>query len=464
MDMKGETTSSYNQRLTQEFQAKKSYIIVVVAMFIIFSTITLSMPFWRDSADEKAIGFTGTIPLLIFINIFAFIFWRFRPRSISTDNEGLWYTSIGKASGLVRWQDIHIMKDSSRYYELQDSQGKQLIRVYLELNNSEELVNRLRDTVKKNKAKIVTEYKSLERKFIIGRQTIKYFQLKCARFFFFIFFFGLMGIIIYSSSESSNDPVMSKIHAVASFLICISCVISFPFNLKKLFSLSYADVVMDEQGLWHQNNTEVKRRVYWEQIYKIRANNSAECLEVLDNKGNVLIRLKYELIDFLHLRDLLFEKVKHNYTDVIADCFSKGYLQHLLFSIFLSILLITPLTCYYIYGPDEAIILSVFSILILIASFYFYIPSEYRLFVRDNKLFYISLIGKRKIDFSSIKSVELKDIFDSEDRSTIVQITTSDNKEHALSQFAKVDTYALYLALKKAIEEYQSNNNDNQQQ
>lgn len=460
MSIEEKRSASDNQSMIREFKAKKSYIIVVAAMFTIPFCITLSMPFWPNSVDEKAIGFVGIVPLLIFISICSFLIWRWRPRSISTDNEGLWYTSKGKTSGLVSWQDILIMKNSSRCYEIQDSQGKQLIRVYLDLTDFEELLNRLRDTVKKNKTNLETKDKSIAREFIIGRQTIKDFRLKCIRSFFLIFFFGFSCIVMYIFSDSSDDSVKSKIFSVFSFLACTSYAISFPFNLKKLFSLAYANVVVDEQGLWHKNNTEVIRRIYWEQIYKIREHNSAQSLDVLDNKGNALIRLKYELLDFLLLRDLLFEKVKHNYTDVITDCFSKGYSGRLIFTIFISILLIAPFTCYYIFGPDAAMPIFVISILTLIGSLFLYIPNEYRICVRDNKFVYISLIGKRIIDFSSIKSIELKDDYDSEDRGSIVQITTSDNKEHNLSSFAKVDTYTLYLALKKAIEEYQANSDD----
>ena len=77
--------------------------------------------------------------------------------------------------------------------------------------------------------------------------------------------------------------------------------------------------------------------------------------------------------------------------------------------------------------------------------------------MRGHEIIITGFSNGRSIDFADIKSVELKDNYGT--RGSHVQITTLDDNVHNISKYTKVDTYTLYLALRKAVEEYQSNTN-----
>ena len=462
-----ETEPSYIQELKRDYVVKKSYIISLkgaIAFFYILMLLSLTIPFFPDTQNDIVVAYVATFfSFVIFVAItlfFYFDLWQHRRHQISTDEDGLWYTRLGKERGLVCWHDIFRTKRVYDNYVALDSQGRKLIHIIHRLTDSHILLNHLHETVKKNIADREASNTGTIRDFSVLKGTHTKARLICMYFFFITAFFSvvLFNYAFFEDSIKRGDNYYLLIFM--SIIVILGLVSLTIITIRKAIILSYTDITLDEDGLWYKKETKETGLIPWKHVYKLKDNLITQSLDVLDKNGSRLIRLEYELNDFILLRDRLLEKVEDNYKDDLSDCFPPGIMHHLISALILTVFLAPCLYVYYL-SPEWVLLFSLLPVICALVFFYFYLTSEYRITVKDHQLVILSLARKKSIDFADIKSVNLIDQYDEAIKGSKVSISIRGNKDILLHdmfelEWPRVDTYALYLTLKNAVEEYQA--------
>lgn len=138
----------------QEFKLDKKYIKQIklcLVVFVAFLALALSLPFLPGNEEGSRNGtlITSALCTLIFGSA-SFLAWRTQRKlylvDIAADNEGIWYLHIGKDNGLVKWDEIHRVRERrfKQRLVLQDINYRELLKVEYQLSGFEtirELLN-----------------------------------------------------------------------------------------------------------------------------------------------------------------------------------------------------------------------------------------------------------------------------------------------------------------------------------
>ena len=97
---------------------------------------------------------------------------------------------------------------------------------------------------------------------------------------------------------------------------------------RTLKKLPFADVAVDDDGVWYIHIGKEKGLVAWEKVHKVKERPYMQRLELLGTDNKELLRVEYQLLGFEMLREVLNEKAGAQDKDLDQSSFSKGPLYH----------------------------------------------------------------------------------------------------------------------------------------
>ena len=97
---------------------------------------------------------------------------------------------------------------------------------------------------------------------------------------------------------------------------------------RTLKKLPFADVAVDDDGVWYIHIGKQKGLVAWEKVHKVKERAYMQRLELLGTDNKELLRVEYQLLGFEMLREVLNEKAGAQDKDLDQSSFSKGPLYH----------------------------------------------------------------------------------------------------------------------------------------
>lgn len=90
----------------------------------------------------------------------------------------------------------------------------------------------------------------------------------------------------------------------------------------------YANICVDEQGIWPAHLPKEQALVPWHSINKIKDRRVMQRLDLMDAMGKRLIKIEYQLLEFLRLRQLVFEKTRQEKVLNLPVTYEKRPLHH----------------------------------------------------------------------------------------------------------------------------------------
>ncbi len=279
------------------------------------------------------------------------------------------------------------------------------------------------------------EFKIEKKYIVLGKFQVGFFAL------FFIF-----GLVFLFAPEN-------EVNFQAKIIISTLCLVVFGFftvtGWLTLQRLTYADVAIDDDGIWYVFIGKTHGLVLWKHIASIKERAGMQRLELLDIDGDRLLRIEYLLKDFEKLRNILIEKTSTTGPELNRSSFSKNGIYHLHYIV--SLLLTSVLGIYYGTNGNPVLGYGVMGVLVVLV-IYEYAVSAIGITIKSDSFEISYPLGKRSIPFTDIIDIELADRFFRGSRLPEVRLTTNHSKKAIKLRQLGVGSIILISELRKALQ------------
>jgi len=260
----------------------------------------------------------------------------------------------------------------------------------------------------------------------------------------FVVFLALGLALPFLPDEENGNPN-------GTIVTTIMCTVVFGFftifTWLTLRKLPYADVVIDDDGIWYKHLGKDQGLVAWENIYKVKERAYLQCLDILGVNGDKLLRVEYQLNGFETLRNTLNEKISKEGSEFKRSSFSKGPLYHIFYLV--SVVGFSALGLYVGTNDNPLLGYGAMSVLVIFIIYeYFVTATGIRL---ANNSFEITYpVAKRNIPLSGIEDIQITDEFHKGNRIPEVWVISKMAKKPFKLKQLGVDSNILYNVLRKA--------------
>lgn len=264
-------------------------------------------------------------------------------------------------------------------------------------------------------------------------------------FVVFIAFLALGLALPFLPDENKGNPN-------ATVFATTICTVVFGFlsvlTWLTLKRLPYADVVVDDDGIWSMYLGKDKGLISWRRIHNVKERPYLQRLDLLDSNNNELLRIEYQLLRFELLRDVLNERTGSQNLEVHQSEFSKNSLYHL--SYLMTVVGFTASVIYIGIGGDYPLGYGVIGVLVVFIIIYEYFVTATGIEITSDGFLVTYPFIKRKIQFVEIEDVVIIDEFHQGKRMPEVWVITKNTKKPFKLKELGVGSNILYKALKQA--------------
>lgn len=261
----------------------------------------------------------------------------------------------------------------------------------------------------------------------------------------FVFFicFTILGIAIFPwNYENQGNYLLSAIISIGcTSLFGVLSILCF----KTVRQLPYADICIDEQGIWYKHLTKDHNLVRWRNVSKIRERSIFQCLDILNDRAEQILRIEYQISNFEELRDLIAQHFLSNHKSAeIPNSISKSTAYH--FISWLASLLFLLLG-YYVASNESTVLGYIITIVLVSIIIHEYVSTPYCLKFNDFCLEIVTPISKKTHSYKDIEAVELSDTFDRGSRIPGVMLKIHKIKKSYMLSKLGVEAIELYTIL-----------------
>jgi hypothetical protein len=124
--------------------------------------------------------------------------------------------------------------------------------------------------------------------------------------------FALLGIALPFLPNESANGCSQPISPERTYILSIVCTLFSGalawYSARIVKALPLQSITVDGDGFWLAHLAKEAALVQWTDIAAIRERPILQRLDLLDNEGNTLLKLEYQLVQFAELRSLVMEK------------------------------------------------------------------------------------------------------------------------------------------------------------
>ncbi len=216
---------------------------------------------------------------------------------------------------------------------------------------------------------------------------------------------------------------------------------------RTLKQLPYADVAVDDDGIWYIHAGKDQGLIHWQQITKVKERVHLQCLDLLDCDGRKLLRVEYQLTGFEILRALINDNMSYSISQLKQSTFSKNPLHHWFY--WAGILGFSALGFYF--GSEGNPLLGFGGMSFVVAfTIYEYIVTATGINVVNGNFVIAYPFTKRSVPFSEVEDILIADDFDNGKRMPEVWIISKHAKKPFKLKGLRVESNVLCKALRTA--------------
>jgi hypothetical protein len=214
-----------------------------------------------------------------------------------------------------------------------------------------------------------------------------------------------------------------------------------------LRKLPYADVAVDDDGIWYTYAGKDQGLIYWKQITKVKERAYLQRLDLLDCNGQKLLSVEYQLTGFEILRALINDNMSYSTSQLNQSTFSKNPLYHWFY--LACVLGFSALGVYV--GLEDNPLLGFGAMSVAIAFIiYEYVVTATGINLVNGNFVIAYPFTKRSVPLSEIGDILIADDFHNGNRIPEVWIISKNSKKPFKLKGFRVDSNALYKALRTA--------------
>ncbi len=218
------------------------------------------------------------------------------------------------------------------------------------------------------------------------------------------------------------------------------------FFLNRLRLLPYHVIMIDNEGIWYEHLGKADGLVTWSRIRCSKDNVLLRQFSLLDDNGNVLLKIDYLLEDINQLRDIIAEKT---YANVKTS--QRLFAKTIKYQLLLYIGFITAFFVLVLLGDWIIKIIGWFGIAIVVFE---YLTSVTKITVADDHFVLSFPFRKTVIPFSDIKTIATTTRRSQESKYFQIGLFVNGRKKPYRLTRLGIDDMALLVILKKAIQKH----------
>ncbi|MFO7857469.1 MAG: hypothetical protein R6V11_00940 [Ectothiorhodospiraceae bacterium] len=275
-------------------------------------------------------------------------------------------------------------------------------------------------------------------------QSTRLVMMVCAVFFLaLIGFFVALPRIAADEGGGANTALIS----LSMFGVLLFGGLLF-LSLCAVRSLPLAGICVDEDGIWPREGSKAEGLLTWEAMHTVR--KGLQSLVVTDATGKRRVKIDRHLANSTQLRERVLDQVARVRTDSPYGAYQKTR-SHYAGAVGGSALLI-GLAAFTAYA-GSLLVGSILAVFAVGATAYDFLKVPGTLEIGQDRITVKSATGERRIPFTAIRRVKLKDVQDKAYKFPYVELETDDdNNGFQLTQFG-IDAPTLCMRLSQALQQ-----------
>jgi hypothetical protein len=208
--------------------------------------------------------------------------------------------------------------------------------------------------------------------------------------------------------------------------------------------LPYTSVSLDEHGIWKTAQQRSATLVLWANIADLRERPYLQRLDLLDNSGQLLLKIEYQLVNFERVRNLLAERSA--LTAEKSSCvqtFSKTSFHHVFT---LANVICFTILCIYLW-PIKPLLSGITFLIVVGAIGWEYFTTAFKIELRANQLVIYKPLQKLSLNRSEIISLDFSDLLKNHARYPQVLIVHKKSEKPLVLRGLNVSAFQLKNAL-----------------
>ena len=203
----------------------------------------------------------------------------------------------------------------------------------------------------------------------------------------------------FLEAEEKGNPSETLITTlILTFAFCVVSVLTW----LTLRAFPFTNVAADDDGIWYMHIGKENGLISWKKIHAIKERSFMQCLDLLDSRGQKLLRVEYQLDGFAVLRNLINEKTSISPLEFHRSVFSKGPLYHLSFLVF--VFCFSALGFYFAGEIGALVGYGLMSVQLALLT-YFYLVTATGIKITDNGFVVYYPFMTRSITFSDVEDI-----------------------------------------------------------
>lgn len=265
----------------------------------------------------------------------------------------------------------------------------------------------------------------------------------------FAIFFIVLAFLPFDTGATNSAQSRNPIPVYIAGAIFFSALAWHSFHDAK--SLRFPSIAADKDGLWNASSSKEIGLIPWQYIFGATERQTKQCMDLLDEHGNVLITLSYRLEQFDQLRDLVQRNVSNQYKPPsLPITLEKSFAYHLLT---VSSIFGLSYFAWNFWGVNSFLNYSIIAVIVAGSYGYFTAASGVTI-ARDNLIVRFPTFS-RTYSYAKISSVRFSDTFYRGFRHPAVGIAIDGSQKHLRLKNLGINAATLHHMISAAWKEYQ---------